>query len=149
MESTTTSYSLNIPALLRRRNSSPDVPEDVDYVMAHFNDPNWDLTTPPTATTATFAEKGQTSSWSEQSFRETESDSQFDSTQGGTSKFDLREAKIEEFEYVPFLCSATFITDARYTRDSPYAEVRAAVPSTDDTTIPVNTFRAYVCTTCT
>ena len=97
MEAKTSSYSLNIPTLLRKRNSSPDVPEDVDYVMSHLNDPNWDLSQPPTASTETFNEKGETSSWTDQSYRETETEtaSQFDSTRVGTSGVDLREAKVE------------------------------------------------------
>ncbi|KAI0374504.1 OPT oligopeptide transporter [Pilatotrama ljubarskyi] len=128
MEAKASSYSLNLPTLLRRRNSSPDVPEDVDYVMSHLNDPNWDLSTPPTASTETFAEKGQTSSWTDHSFRETETEtaSQFDSSRGATSRLDLREAKVQEFS-----------------TESPYAEVRAAVPNTDDPSIPVNTFRVW------
>ncbi|OSD05888.1 OPT oligopeptide transporter [Trametes coccinea BRFM310] len=128
MEAKTSSYALNLPTLLRRRNSSPDVPEDVDYVMSHLNDPNWDFTQSPSASTETFAEKEQTSSWSESSFCETETEaaSQFDSTRVGSSKLDLREAKVEEL--------AT---------ESPYAEVRAAVSNTDDPSIPVNTFRVW------
>lgn len=38
-----TTFSLNIPQLLRYRNSAPDVPEDVDLALQHFNDPNYDL----------------------------------------------------------------------------------------------------------
>ncbi|KAI0662504.1 OPT oligopeptide transporter [Cubamyces menziesii] len=127
MEAKTSSYSLNIPTLLRKRNSSPDVPEDVDYVMSHLNDPNWDLSQPPTASTETFNEKGETSSWTDQSYRETETEtaSQFDSTRVGTSGVDLREAKVE------------------FNDESPYAEVRAAVPNTDDPSLPVNTFRVW------
>ncbi|EIW64935.1 OPT oligopeptide transporter [Trametes versicolor FP-101664 SS1] len=128
MEAKTSSYALNLPTLLRRRNSSPDVPEDVDYIMSHLNDPNWDLSQPPTASTETFADKAQTSSWTDHSYHETETEtaSQLGSTRVGTSKFDLREAKVEE-----------------YNEESPYAEVRAAVPNTDDPSIPVNTFRVW------
>ena len=38
------------------------------------------------------------------------------------------------------------LTNIRYVveDDSPYPEVRAAVANTDDTTIPVNTFRAWL-----
>ncbi|KAH9853046.1 OPT oligopeptide transporter [Lenzites betulinus] len=124
MEARTTSYMLNLPTLLLRRNASPDVPEDVDYVMAHLNDPNWDLTQPDTASTETFAEKVHTSSWSEQSYHETETETA--STNVDASKLDLREAKVEE-----------------YNDESPYAEVRAAVPNTDDPSTPVNTFRTW------
>lgn len=99
MEAKTSSYALNLPTLLRRRNSSPDVPEDVDYIMSHLNDPNWDLSQPPTASTETFADKAQTSSWTDHSYHETETEtaSQLGSTRVGTSKFDLREVKVEEY----------------------------------------------------
>lgn len=44
MESSKTSaFAINLPRLLSHRNSTPDVPEDVDFIMQHLNDPNYDL----------------------------------------------------------------------------------------------------------
>lgn len=40
--SKTSAFSISLPHL-RRHNSAPDVPEDVDFMMQHFNDPNYDL----------------------------------------------------------------------------------------------------------
>lgn len=37
--------SISVPTLRPRR--VPDVPEDVDYLMDHLNDPNYDLKQPP------------------------------------------------------------------------------------------------------
>ncbi|CCM00338.1 uncharacterized protein FIBRA_02368 [Fibroporia radiculosa] len=130
MEATTTSFSL--PQLLRR-NPLPDVPEDVDndYVMQHLNDPNWDLSqTSPTASVDSFEldDKRSKAFSSGSSIRSTEidSESQVDSSYKSTSRAHLREVEMEDFN-----------------DESPYAEVRAAVPNVDDPTMPVNTFRMW------
>ena len=60
------------PYLRNRRNSAPDVPEDV---MDHFNDPNWDFTSSPTASVTSFYEKRETASFTDQSFRSSEIES--------------------------------------------------------------------------
>ncbi|KAI0757331.1 OPT oligopeptide transporter [Daedaleopsis nitida] len=109
--------------LLQRRNSAPDVPEDV---IDHFNDPNWDYSS-ETATLSSYdEEKRPQSSWSDRSFHSSDLDSSRFATPVGPSKLDLREAP------------AVNLND-----DSPYAEVRAAVPNYDDPLIPVNTFRVW------
>ncbi|TFK93530.1 OPT oligopeptide transporter [Polyporus arcularius HHB13444] len=116
---------MSLSQFLHRRNSAPDVPEDV---MDHFNDPNWDYSSSsPSASVTSFDEKGQTSSWTDHSYRSSDVESSnYPSTPGGPSKLDLREAPAQNFN-----------------EESPYAEVRAAVPNYDDPTIPVNTFRVW------
>lgn len=47
------STALRTPATFQRYR--PDVPEDVDEMMEHFNDPNWDYRAPsPTLTTESY-----------------------------------------------------------------------------------------------
>lgn len=41
-----------LPSVLTQRRNVPDVPEDIDDVMEHFNDPNWDYR-PPSPTLST------------------------------------------------------------------------------------------------
>ena len=93
--------STYFPQILQRRNVSPDVPEDIDddRFDEHFNDPNWDYSTPsPSSTTTTFVEKR--SSWTNSSVRtsDLETSSQYGSS-SGPSKLDLREAALQN-EYV-------------------------------------------------
>lgn len=92
--------STYFPQILQRRNVSPDVPEDIDDSFdEHFNDPNWDYSTPsPSSDTTTFVEKR--SSWTNSSVRtsDIETSSQYGST-SGPSKMDLREAALQN-EYV-------------------------------------------------
>ncbi|OBZ80073.1 Glutathione transporter 1 [Grifola frondosa] len=124
--------SVHLPTLLRHRSTVPDVPEDVDYVMQHLNDPNWDLDPPsPSVSTTSFETdvKRETGFSSTQSIRDSDLDteSQVDSTRRPeSSRLDLREADIEEFN-----------------DESPYAEVRASVSNKDDPSMPVNTFRTW------
>jgi hypothetical protein len=46
------------------------------------------------------------------------------------------------FRFLFVLCPLTILSE--WEDDSPYPEVRAAVPNTDDPSIPVNTFRVWV-----
>ncbi|OCH88594.1 OPT oligopeptide transporter [Obba rivulosa] len=123
--------SLSLPQLLRHRNPIPDVPEDVDYVMQHLNDPNWDLSSDslsPTSTSFELDEKRGRALSSGYSTRSSDfdSESQADSThRAGSSRVQFRQA-VDEYE-----------------EDSPYAEVRAAVSNIDDPSMPVNTFRMW------
>ncbi|KZT65583.1 OPT oligopeptide transporter [Daedalea quercina L-15889] len=132
MESKDTSFPIPLPQLLRQRNV-PDVPEDVDYVMQHLNDPNWDMDQPsPTASVMSFPmeQKGTRTMSSGHSIHSTEldSESQVDSTYKtrASSRAHLQEADLDDFN-----------------DESPYAEVRAAVSNIDDPSMPVNTFRMW------
>ena len=77
---------------LTRRNSAPDVPEDV--YDEHFNDPNWDYSSSETASISSYEEKRQTSSWTDHSFRSSDVESsRFASSP--TGKLDLREVPMQ------------------------------------------------------
>ena len=94
MEAKAVNLAITLPQLLRRRNSSPDVPEDI--MMDHFNDPNWDFSAPsPTASTTSFDDKGQTCSWAETSYRTSDIEtSSYTSTAATPTKLELREAAL-------------------------------------------------------
>ncbi|KAK2462009.1 hypothetical protein APHAL10511_006472 [Amanita phalloides] len=99
----------------------PDVPEDVDFMMEHLNDPNLDLKRPLLSSVPR-----NTESWEMDRKRSydpsvADTDSQFDrcSTSRNSAAVDFDD-------------------------ESPYPEVRAAVACTDDPTIPVNTFRMWL-----
>lgn len=88
-------HNLSFSQFLRRRNSAPDVPEDV---MDHFNDPNWDYSSSPSASVTSFEDKAQTASWTDHSYRSSDVESSnYPSTPGGASKLDLREAPVETY----------------------------------------------------
>ncbi|KAF8577861.1 OPT oligopeptide transporter [Ramaria rubella] len=117
----------------------PDVPEDIIVHYAHLNDPNY-----------TF----DTVDWPEDSFElndkmspiesslsrrklyeydaETRSQTQSDYSRS-SSHIATSRAPLQSEELVPF----------DYDDESPYPEVRAAVPTTDDPSMPVNTFRMW------
>ncbi|KAG7098938.1 hypothetical protein E1B28_000828 [Marasmius oreades] len=119
---TTTSVT-TFPSHLPRLRRIPDVPEDIDYVMDHLNDPNLDLKKPLLS----------------------------------TESLELESKKAGQLQYAPSdLDTESNIDTVSYTRaesrnsaavdfddESPYPEVRAAVPSIDDPTMPVNTFRMW------
>lgn len=113
MESKDSSFPIPLPQLLRHRNV-PDVPEDVDYVMQHLNDPNWEMDqASPTASVTSFPmeQKGAGTTSSGHSIHSTDldSESQVDSTYKtrASSRAQLQEADLDDFnEYVhsPPLC---------------------------------------------
>ncbi|KAJ7639537.1 OPT oligopeptide transporter protein-domain-containing protein [Roridomyces roridus] len=115
-----------LPQYVRRR-TVPDVPEDVDYVMEHLNDPNLDLKKP-------LAKAISLESISTRAGRPVDakssaySPSEFDSSDrySAPSRAESRESTVVEFD-----------------DESPYPEVRAAVSSVDDPLMPVNTFRMW------
>ncbi|TFK76761.1 OPT oligopeptide transporter [Pluteus cervinus] len=97
----------------------PDVPEDVDFLMDHLNDPNYDLKKPPPSISGSEGgEKKKRGSYSD-------TESQFDSDRY-TDRPESRNSTAIDFD-----------------DESPYPEVRAAVASVDDPTMPVNTFRMW------
>ena len=92
MSSTAVNLSQTLPQLFHRRNDSPDVPEDIDD---HFNDPNWDYASSPSASTTTFVENNR-SSWEDKSFRSSdiENASQCESSVG-PAKLEAREVALQ------------------------------------------------------
>ncbi|KAF4623976.1 hypothetical protein D9613_001694 [Agrocybe pediades] len=99
----------------------PDVPEDVDFLMEHLNDPNFDLKKnhPPSFESL---EKGGKKFYAS----EIDTDSHFESDRYSTSRAESRNSTAIDFD-----------------DESPYPEVRAAVSSVDDPLMPVNTFRMW------
>ncbi|KAJ7628086.1 OPT oligopeptide transporter [Mycena rosella] len=109
-----------LPQYVRRR-TVPDVPEDVDYVMDHLNDPNFDLKKPmgkPISSESFRADKTYA-----------DSDADVESSDGRYS--------------APSRAGSRNSTAIEFDDESPYPEVRAAVSSVDDPLMPVNTFRMW------
>ncbi|PPQ71007.1 hypothetical protein CVT26_014269 [Gymnopilus dilepis] len=117
---TSSTEQIDLPNM--RNRSVPDVPEDVDFMMEHLNDPNYDLrkTRPPSFESVENGEKG------EKKLYDTDGESHYDSDRYSTSRAESRNSTAVDFD-----------------DESPYPEVRAAVASIDDPTMPVNTFRMW------
>lgn len=109
------------PSPYLRTRAVPDVPEDVDFIMEHLNDPNYDLKKVLSSSSdMELAEKKMKYAHSDY-----DTDSHFDSDRS-TSRAESRNSTAIEFD-----------------DESPYPEVRAAVSSVDDPLMPVNTFRMW------
>ncbi|KAF8078330.1 OPT oligopeptide transporter [Lyophyllum atratum] len=101
----------------------PDVPEDVDFMMEHLNDPNFDLKKPRSVrSVGDFKSKEAKASYAASE----DADSHYESDRYSTSRAESRNSTAIEFD-----------------DESPYPEVRAAVASVDDPLMPVNTFRMW------
>lgn len=100
----------------------PDVPEDVEYLMEHLNDPNIDLKKPlpPLPSSENWEMNPKKFSYESS---DADTDSQFD--RYSSSRAESRTSAID------------------FDDESPYPEVRAAVASIDDPSMPVNTFRMW------
>ncbi|KAJ7784098.1 OPT oligopeptide transporter protein-domain-containing protein [Mycena metata] len=109
-----------LPQYVRRRNI-PDVPEDVEYMMEHLNDPNIDLLKPP----AKHISLESIRVTAEKNPAYAASDIDVESS-GRSSRAASRNSTAIEFD-----------------DESPYPEVRAAVSVVDDPFMPVNTFRMW------
>lgn len=133
METRPYNSATNIVALQNlRARGVPDVPEDVDFLMEHLNDPNFDYYAAPASPTSSTTEVHELEhkkiAMSEYS--------------GGASDFDV-ESRVESTRYSTASRTTTPST-FEYDDESPYPEVRAAVASIDDPTMHVNTFRMWV-----
>jgi len=98
----------------------PNVQKDVEFIMEHLNDPNFDLSRLPSPFSVSVLEEESTSYVGEED--------------SGTVDFDE-----SVLFYPPILF--TFLTT--YCSVSPYPEVRSTVSNSDDPRIPVNTFRMW------
>ncbi|KAG9314623.1 OPT oligopeptide transporter [Chiua virens] len=114
-----------------RHRGVPDVPQDVDFLMDHLNDPNFDY----------HSELQSLSDASTEVF-ELERKKAPDSGSIRISEFDV-ESRSESARYSTASKTDTQGTAFDYDDDSPYPEVRAAISSVDDATMPVNTFRTW------
>ncbi|KAI0344144.1 glutathione transporter [Trametopsis cervina] len=128
------STALRTPATFQRYR--PDVPEDVDEMMEHFNDPNWDYRAPsPTLTTESYdLDHKVKRSGSSRHSSEFDSESNVDSTYHNSDTVDKSGVSGSQL----WTSGASDFED-----ESPYPEVRAAVSNTDDPSTPVNTFRVW------
>ncbi|KAF5377622.1 hypothetical protein D9615_005109 [Tricholomella constricta] len=100
----------------------PDVPEDVDFIMEHLNDPNLDLKKP-----RSIRSMSELRSKEPKTYEQSEDGlSRYESDRYSTSRAESRNSTSIEFD-----------------DESPYPEVRAAVASVDDPLMPVNTFRMW------
>ncbi|KAI0032505.1 OPT oligopeptide transporter [Vararia minispora EC-137] len=115
---------------LRYRRSLPDVPSDVgeDELMLHFNDPNWDYD----VNSSTYF-----SSTPEPSVKAFSQSQKPPSYMGSTDVDTESHISSSWPEKVPDV-------EDDYSDDSPYPEVRAAVPNTDDPNMPASTVRAWI-----
>jgi OPT family small oligopeptide transporter len=122
-EAFSTSQEIIIPPLFTPRHV-PDVPDDVegDYLMDHLNDPNFDLKGNLKTSSYSLSDKKKIADGSEYGPR-TDSDAE------STARHSMTGSTMSDF------------TD--FDDESPYPEVRAAVASIDDPSIPVNTFRMW------
>ncbi|KAL4069408.1 OPT oligopeptide transporter [Scleroderma citrinum] len=130
METKSYSTATNIAVLptLRHR-GVPDVPEDVDFLMEHLNDPNFD-----------YSAELQSTRDSSTDMYELERSKVVDDYSTATSEFDAQSRSVR---YSTTSRTETPSSAFEYDDESPYPEVRASVASVDDPTIPVNTFRMW------
>ncbi|THU91639.1 OPT oligopeptide transporter [Dendrothele bispora CBS 962.96] len=120
---TSSTDNVSFPLQFLRPRHVPDVPEDIDtdFVMQHLNDPNIDLKRP---------------------FRD--STESLELADKKSSKFyDPSEIDSESDRYSTDRAESRNSTAVDFDDESPYPEVRAAVSSVDDPTIPVNTIRMW------
>jgi OPT family small oligopeptide transporter len=121
---------VSVPAFLRPRHV-PDVPEDVDFVMEHLNDPNFDLTQAHPSVNQQHPQQHHIDSYELEhkkfSPSDVDSESQYASERYASSRAESRQSMSIDFD-----------------DESPYPEVRAAVSSVDDPLMPVNTFRMWL-----
>ncbi|RDB28960.1 Glutathione transporter 1 [Hypsizygus marmoreus] len=118
---TTATEHVSIPTYRPRQ--MPDVPEDVDFLMEHLNDPNYDLKKPHHVRSE--GELGPKATKTSYEHSE-DAESHYESDRYSTSRAESRNSTSIEFD-----------------DESPYPEVRAAVASVDDPLMPVNTFRMW------
>jgi hypothetical protein len=85
---TSSSERVNIPSTLRERNV-PDVPEDIDFIMEHLNDPNFDLKSRPPSFTSVVEKKYRSDG---------EAESQIESDRYSTSRAESRNSTAIDFD---------------------------------------------------
>ncbi|KAL1665532.1 OPT oligopeptide transporter protein-domain-containing protein [Schizophyllum commune] len=143
--------------------SRPDVPEDIDDMLEHLNDPNYDLR-------RSFFSSSVASVDFELGLRDARGglharpgavaafDPNAASGSGGASasgaqwgagsskpegKWTGSDSEYESDRYSTDRAESRNSTDIEFDDESPYPEVRASVASTDIPTMPVNTFRMW------
>jgi hypothetical protein len=97
--------------------SMPGIQKDVDFIMEHLNDPNFDLSRLPSSISVV----GELTK----------------NYAGGNGNLEV------DLDGSVLLYLSPFPSFLTYHSESPYPEVRAAVSSVDDPLMPVNTFRMW------
>jgi OPT family small oligopeptide transporter len=120
-----------LPQFLRPRHV-PDVPEDVDFLMEHLNDPNYDLRSPRRVSAATTDYDEEHKKHPTASADQSRKGSDFDAES---------RADTDRYSHEDGFGSHTSGID--FDDESPYPEVRAAVANIDDPLMPNNTFRMW------
>jgi hypothetical protein len=117
----------------------PDVPEDVDFLLEHLNDPNLDLKNAYAMRSQGGFNKPAKSLYDKSDY---DTESHYDSDRYSTSRADSRNSTAIDFEecVLPLLTPRSII-HFLHSSESPYPEVRAAVSTVDDPFMPVNTIR--------
>lgn len=89
----TTSYDPRLAPDAWRVRQLPDVPEDVDYIMEHLNDPNYDLKKPPSVHSRVYDVK-------EKKYHSSDIDgeSQYDSDRYSTGRAESRNSTAIDFD---------------------------------------------------
>ena len=131
-----------LPSFIRQRHV-PDVPEDVDFLMEHLNDPNYDLKKPVPSHDARSSDSLELENKKvhlSYSPSDIDAESHMGSDRYSTSRAESRNSTAIDFDECAFSFHL-FFSYSTYSSESPYPEVRAAVASVDDPTMPVNTFR--------
>ncbi|KAG1715802.1 hypothetical protein ID866_1378 [Astraeus odoratus] len=113
-----------------RQRGVPDVPEDVDFLMEHLNDPNFDYGSELHSSTESSTDVYELDRSKAAEVYSTAT-SDFDSQSRGSARYSTASR------------TETPSSSWEYDDESPYPEVRAAVSSVDDPTMPVNTFRMW------
>jgi hypothetical protein len=135
---------VTLPHFIRPRHVQ-DVPEDVDFLMDHLNDPNYDLrhrsqSSIVSSETLVIKKGAELSPAFTIKSTDLDTESQVDSTQSPMASKMPDLSTFDEYgNSLPFW--NTLINNS--ISESPYPEVRASVSSIDDTTMPVNTFRMW------
>ncbi|KAJ6486438.1 OPT oligopeptide transporter protein-domain-containing protein [Mycena vitilis] len=105
-----------------RRRNTPDAPKDDDHFMDHLSDPNFDLKTPP------------------------EKRIRLEPLRSPTNRkptYYAPDAEPPDRSPTLLRLDSRNSTAIEFDDESPYPEVRAAVSSVDDPSMPVNTFRMW------
>jgi hypothetical protein len=113
--------------------------DDVDFLMEHLNDPNYDLKN--SRPSLDYDEYNLSAGKKEYASSDIDNESQFGSDRYSTSRADSRNSTAIEFDECVLTYFCTYIGPDYHASESPYPEVRAAVASIDDPLMPVNTFR--------
>ncbi|KAF8525148.1 OPT oligopeptide transporter [Hysterangium stoloniferum] len=122
--------------ILRRRRALPDVPEDITLEdhLVHLNDPNYTFDSQEWSETDSF-ELDDKNSAVESHFSSGKTETYYDVESATQSDYSRSSSRIATSR-------APVLVDEEYD-ESPYPEVRAAVPTMDDPNMPINTFRTW------